>query len=336
MKTVFAYASVLKEKKGGYFTPYTYYKFLHPVMEWVNILKADCVGNSIYCKQVKWDDYDLAMVFAQSDSTGSAHYLRSIAPHLKIITLPEPPPTWYISQTRWGWATRMLDDFNSSDLVIIGQNFGGLLQKFQATFPNVNNIHFIPLPFNIREYGKYINWDDRHNIIAITCHCNYLESSIRSWKVLQDAIIHFKGRWRTRVFYGEPSQWSSGTPRPEVMPFIWDTDEHIKRMNQCKILVDDNISPSSGHMVVEMASLHIPSVGSNDYIHHIFPEFCAPYDNHVKRHLGGEQMVDNVIRLANDESFYKQTVGASIKRLHDYCGYKICRNKLMELLRTLD
>lgn len=169
LKTVFVYAS-FDRKVGGYYTKYEYGPFYHPCAEWVNVMEADSVGMSVHNPNVRWDEYELAIVFSHSDSAGSADFIRNKNPKIKIVTLPEFPPSWHTQKENWGFAVRMRRDFDASDLIITGQE---MVRDEVVKFFGLpeDKVKWVPLPINIPEYKKFTNLEERKKILAMSCHC---------------------------------------------------------------------------------------------------------------------------------------------------------------------
>ena len=245
MRTIYVNAKPDVNKAGSFF-PYRYIAYRHPCGEWGNIFEADHLGIGFKSDLIKWNQYDLAVVFCHGAGIGAAKLVRKLAPKIKIFTIPEPPPLWMLRRTPFGLFLKMKDDCDSSDIVGVAQEcFVEDWKKYLG-----KNLHYVPLPLNIPEYVKCIDLKKRKNIITATTHCNFGESSFRSYKVIENALSRCKG-YRTRCFYAETLEYlrNLGLNFDESHHFDWDTGMHITRLNECRIMVDDNISPASGHML---------------------------------------------------------------------------------------
>jgi hypothetical protein len=287
---------------------------------------------------VNWKEYELAFCFSHGAGIGSAAFLRRLAPHIKIVTIPEPPPLWMLQRRAFKLLEKMVRDLQASDVVGIAQECN--VSDWRGWLKCKDKAIFLPLPINIPEYENFINMKKRRNIIAASGHCNYKETSRRSWKIIEEAMkrINKRYRYKTGCFYVSSVEILRKLKLGfnEAFPWTWKTLEHIPRLNQCKIFVDDNICPASGHMALEMACLGIPSVGSNDYISHLFPELSMPpiiVNCPPKRaKLEVTKLANDLISLANDKSFYKKMVGLGKERLYKVYSYESCKKRLMGVI----
>jgi len=289
--------------KGAEFYPFTYIAYRHPVAEWANVFEADYIGMGFKSDRAQWEKYDLAIVFSHGAGIGAAKLVRKLAPKIKIFTILEPPPLWMLRRTAFPSLQLMREDCEQSNIVGVAQEcFVEDWKKYLG-----NNLHYLPLPLNIPEYTKHIDLKKRKNIIATSGHCNFAESSFRSYKVIQKAKMRCKG-YRTRCYYAITLEYlrNLGLQFDEARAYNWNTGEHIQTLNECRIMVDDNICAASGHMSVEMAALGIPSVGANTYIYHLFPKLSlpVPIDKPEQFRQQGEveKLAEYVIQLANNKA----------------------------------
>jgi len=345
MKSILVYAWADLNKNGQFFK-YSYALWRHPVVEWATVLEADTLGMG-FKANVPWEEYDFAVVFDHDISIGSTRLIKTLNPDIKIMTIAEPPPDWLTKRTPFGFYPKLADDFGLSDIVGVAHEV--YLNDWRKTFKIGDKMVWMPTPINIGEHEKRINIEDRnnYNILASTTHCNFVESSLRSYKVINKTIPFLPSRtpsWKTRCFYASSTEElkNAGLIYDEACPFIWNGEEHIKRLNQCKIFVDDNICPASGHMTLEMACLGIPSVGSNDFIDHLFPELgikSIPKISNIEKIERPPEQVkilsDYVLHLAQDEDFYNEMVKKGKERLYKFYSYESCKKRLMETLKSL-
>ena len=332
MKTIYVNASPDLNKPANFFK-YKYLAFRHPCAEWGNIFEADYLGMGFKSDSINWKEYDLAIVFAHGAGIGAAALVRKLVPKIKIFTIPEPPPTWMLRRIPFGLFKKFKEDCEQSDIVGVAQEC--FVEDWKKYFGK--NLHYVPLPLNIPEYIKRTDLSKRENIIATSGHCNFAESGTRSYRVIQEAKHRCKG-YRTRCFYAITTKYlkDMGLDFDEACHFDWDIEMHIKRLNECRIMVDDNISPASGHMCVEMAAMGIPSVGSNTYIYHLFPEMSmkVPINKpkQFRKHIEVQRLAEHVVNLANDKTFYDKMVKLGTKRLYETYSYESCKKRLLELL----
>lgn len=310
-------------------------------MEWANVFKADIMGLGFGIKKdlLDWSVYDLAIVFAHDVAIGSAKLVRKKAgKDIKIVTIPEPPPSYLLSRTPFGFLNKMVDDFNVSDLVAVAHEC--YVDDWRGRFKCGKKMQFMPVPINIVEYENLTNLAERKNIIASTGHCNFAESSRRSWYIIKEALPRIRG-YRTRCFYAHSLEElrGLGTQYDEACPFIWDTTAHVKRLNECKVFVDDNISPASGHITLEVICMGIPCVGSNDFMTHLFPELSLrPHIIHAPPYRAKSEvrlLSEKLVQLVKDENYYKAMVALGRKNLYKWYSYEACKERLLGLLKDV-
>jgi hypothetical protein len=329
MKTIFIKAR--PNVNGGFFNSYSYAPIRHPAEEWINIFESDGLGVG-FEPRVEWDKYDLAFSFCHDGGMGGTTYLRSIAPHLKIVTILEPSPRFYLR--REYPSGEMETDILNSNIALVQECYEASFRQYFKT----DKIHGSPMPINIPEYKKFINLNERKPIIAATGHCNFSESALRADKIIQEAKKLLKKPFKTRMFYAMPEDLRRAKFQiDEACPFIWDYITHLKRLNECYIMVDDSAG-YTGHMCLKMACLGIPSVGSNDFIAHLCPEISfsprilVELTEIYRKPEEVKGLAECVARLANEESFYKEVVDKMLIRLNGCYSYEVCKTKLLKLL----
>jgi len=335
VNAIYTYATA-DLNKGGEYYPYQYLPWRHPALEWAEVFKADTLGMGFKVNGLDWNKYELAIVFSHSDSMGSAALIRKLNPKIKIMMIPEPPPEYLLHRIPFQWLPRLVDDFQAAN--IVGLAHEAYLDDFKARF-HTKNIHFTGVPINIEDMQIRMDLSKRKNIVASTTHCNYGEPSRRSWEIIQRAMYSpdMKG-YITRCFYAYTLDYlhKLNLMFDEAYNFIWDYAQHIPRMNECKIFVDDNICAASGHMSLEMACLDIPSVGCNDFITHLYPEISYPsvaiHPSPERRKSEVDILAGFVRKLATDESFYKSMVDKGRQQLWDIYSYKACKKRAEALL----
>lgn len=339
MKGIFVGADP-KNDRGGEWWANVYYPYPHPHNGWINILKLDTLNMGFNpTPPVKWKEYDVAFVLTHGSCIGSATKIRRLNRKIKIVVIVEPPPAFWLNRTPFPELNLMVSDFNSAD--VIAQENECYITDWKVRFgSNAKKIFWLPTPLNIPEFTKLTDLSKREKIVASTTHCNFWESPKRSWEVMKGSLLAIrKLGFRTRFFYAqsvEDLRSKLDISVDETCPFIWDNKAHIIRLNQCYVLVDDNICPASGHMCLEVCALGIPSVGSNDYIDHLFPELGLPSvalnPPHFRRKSEVRLLSEKLNQLLNDKSYYDSMVKLGMENMHKYYSYEVLGKRIREIL----
>lgn len=338
MKGIFVGVDI--NSKGGEFHTNTYFPFPHPHNAWINILKLDVLNIGFNPQPpVKWNDYDLAVVLSHGSAIGSAKKVRQLNPKIKIVLIAEPPPAWLLNRTPFPELNLMTEDMDAANIIL--QENEGYINDWKARFSgNAHKIFWVPTPLNVAEYRKFFDLSKREKIVASTSHCNFWESPKRSWEIVEKSlpVIRRLG-YRTRWFYETTVEGARSNLKinpDEVCPFIWDSVFHSQRLNQCYAFVDDNICLASGHICLEVAALEIPSVGSNDYILHLFPELCARPEalnpEHFREKSGVGLLAEKLNHLLEDKSYYDSMVKIGMENLNKYYSYEASEKRIKEIL----
>lgn len=296
----------------GNIQKYVYRKWLPPQNYWEIVLKADLLEAFIPTNG-EFDDYDY--IISVSLFPKVVEYLKSKKYGGRILLIVEPhPPRWH---NQLGGKDKLKKEINESDLSLL--DCSPYVVEYRQLF-GTEKIVWCPNPYNVEEMAIFISKDPKTNILATTGHCNYPDSFVRSCAII-NGLPKTKSELEVWVF-------NEGRTHPFTnMPFIWDMEAHLKRLERVKVLVDDcegGASMMTGHC----ACLGVPVVGNDhtDRQIHCFPELSCPPKNI-------EGMRAKILQLFDDPSFYEEMTRTGMENVRREYSFDACKNRLMKYLK---